>query len=83
MSENPATYSVRIPSPMRRKLEEFAKSEGRSLHAEILLRLGASLDASNCENSSTDNALEERIRQIATEIVEARLASYGLTATPP
>jgi Arc-like DNA binding domain. len=39
----PATYSVRLPVDMRRQLEEAARVIGRSLHAEILMRLGESL----------------------------------------
>lgn len=40
----PATYSVRLPIEMRRRLEDASQAGGRSLHAEILMRLEASLN---------------------------------------
>lgn len=64
----PATYSVRLPVEMRRQLEESARASGRSLHAEILLRLGGSLEISKEENSNMNDDLEERMRQIAKEV---------------
>jgi len=36
---NPKPYSVRIPPALREKLETSAKNNGRSLHADLLLRL--------------------------------------------
>ena len=74
----PATYSVRIPAEMRRQLEESARASGRSLHAEILLRLGDSLGASKVENSVLENDLEEKIRAIALEIVREELRKSGV-----
>ncbi|MDD5393143.1 MAG: Arc family DNA-binding protein [Thiothrix sp.] len=60
----PATYSIRLPASMRRRLEEFARAGGRSLHAEILLRLGVSLETSKEENSNANIPMEDRVLQL-------------------
>ena len=44
MNDSPVPYSVRLPIDMRDTLKKVAKNNGRSLHAEILLRLEQSLD---------------------------------------
>lgn len=59
----PATYSVRLPASIRRQLEESARASGRSLHAEILLRLGDSLDASKNAPSAQDG-LSASVREL-------------------
>ena len=78
----PATYSVRLPAPMRRQLEESARASGRSLHAEILLRLGMSLETSKEESLNMNDDLEERMRKIARqeamEVVREELASKAI-----
>lgn len=84
--QQPQPYSVRLPPSMRRQLEESARASGRSLHAEILLRLGGSLEFSKEENSSMNNDLEERMRQIARqeamEVVREELASNARKKKP-
>lgn len=60
--EFPATYSVRLPTSMRRQLDESARQHGRSLHAEILLRLSASLGESKFGLSDKINDLGENDR---------------------
>ncbi|MFI0401026.1 MAG: Arc family DNA-binding protein [Thiolinea sp.] len=57
--EFPATYSVRLPTMMRKQLDENARQHGRSLHAEILLRLSASLGESKSGFSEKINDLGE------------------------
>ncbi|PID45059.1 MAG: hypothetical protein CSB47_10475 [Proteobacteria bacterium] len=57
----PATYSIRMPSDMRKALEESAKLSGRSLHAEILLRLDASITRST---TASDSLSDEQIKQV-------------------
>lgn len=75
--QQPQPYSVRLPISIRRQLEESARASGRSLHAEILLRLGESLDASKDGNSAAQDDLEEKIRAIALEVVRAELCKTG------
>jgi hypothetical protein len=42
----PAPYSLRIDPAIRARLEAFAKAGNRSLHAEIMMRLEATLEES-------------------------------------
>lgn len=67
-TEQPQPYSVRLPMLLRRQLEESARVGGRSLHAEILLRLGVSLDASKEEDLTMNANLEDRMHQIARKV---------------
>jgi hypothetical protein len=81
IDQTPQPYSVRIPPAMRKQLEEFAKQGGRSLHAEILQRLGASLGASSgnlksefSENISglgekTEYVTREEVRELMREVL--------------
>lgn len=55
-------YSVRLPTSMRRQLDESARQHGRSLHAEILLRLSVSLEESKFGLSERINDLGENDR---------------------
>jgi len=80
--QQPQPYSIRLPASIRRQLEEAARASGRSLHAEILLRLGVSLDASKVENSVAEDDLEEKIRAIALEIVREELRKIGVAPVP-
>lgn len=72
---------------MREQLEKNAQQNGRSLHAEILLRLGHSLEAASGEpkfgfsesfsglsdDFGLSEAQEARVREIAQEIVQQAL----------
>ncbi|WP_363320140.1 TraY domain-containing protein [Thiothrix sp.] len=75
MSEDsrPQTYSVRLNPELRHHLETAAKAAGRSLHAEILMRLSASL-GNNFEsfNSGVQSSLIQLIREIAGEVAEQK-----------
>lgn len=66
----PQPYSLRLEPEMRAKLEGFAKANGRSLNAQIVLMLQAVLEASGSEPIDTvlfTPAEIEEIRRIATE----------------
>lgn len=54
------TYQLRFPAGMREQLEEAAKKNNRSLHAELLDRLRASL-----EGPSLELRVAELERQVA------------------
>lgn len=71
--EFPATYSVRLPTSMRRQLDESARQHGRSLHAEILLRLSASLGESKFGLSEKINNLAEKTEYVTRAEVEAMI----------
>ena len=53
--QQPAPYSLRIEPETRARLEAIAKANGRSLNAEIAMRLDASLESDSCSTTS-DNA---------------------------
>lgn len=55
-------FNLRFPDGMRDRLEESAKSAGRSLHAEIIERLRASLDAPTIEDRVA--ALEAQVARL-------------------
>ena len=60
----PPPYSMRLDPDLRAKLEAIAKANGRSLHAEISMRLEASLQA----NETTPTS--ERVEMTADEANE-------------
>ncbi|WGZ92965.1 MAG: Arc family DNA-binding protein [Candidatus Thiothrix putei] len=63
--QQPQPYSVRLPPEMRQKLEDSARMVGRSLHAEILMRLGESLKEAlgiAIQDSFTNLSPDMRIR---------------------
>lgn len=60
----PIPYSLRLEPETRAKLEAIAKANGRSLNAEIVMRLEASLLN---EPPPPDNELETTIRRIVRE----------------
>lgn len=63
-------YPIRLTKELREKLEKSAKAEGRSLNAEMLLRLEVSF-----ENSIIGSKLTtEDVRQIALEVVQGEFA---------
>lgn len=71
----PQPYSLRIDPNIRAKLEAAAKAGNRSLHAEIMMRLEASLQAE--AGDSTVEEIEDKIRQIALDVVREELAKAG------
>lgn len=66
-------YSFRMPDDLRAELERIAKENGRSLNAEILLRLQASLDQVRPDQTDPADlldrlrALEARVDQLERE----------------
>ena len=68
----PATYSVRLPIEMRRRLEDAAQMGGRSLHAEILMRLETSLSPSRLD-------WRKIIDPAVCSILELEASTWGTT----
>ncbi|SKA88234.1 Arc-like DNA binding domain-containing protein [Thiothrix eikelboomii] len=65
-------YPIRLTKELREKLEAIAKANGRSLNAEMILRLESTL-----ESDSNEADMLERMRQIALEVVREELAKAG------
>ncbi len=65
-------YPIRLTKELREKLEAIAKANGRSLNAEMILRLESTL-----ESDSNEADMLERMRQIALEVVREELAKSG------
>lgn len=63
----PPPYSMRLDPDLRAKLEAIAKANGRSLHAEISIRLEASLQAE--EAALTSERVEITVEE-AKELIE-------------
>lgn len=57
-------YPLRLNPELRKKLETIAKENGRSLNAEITLRIEATFSNSRTSNN---NELTETIRSIIRE----------------
>lgn len=74
MDSQAQPYSVRLPTAMRKQLDEHARQHGRSLHAEILLRLSASLKSELPEDSEyvTRAEVEEMVLLLVRREIEAR-----------
>jgi len=64
-------YPIRLPQLLRKRLEEVAKVNVRSLNAEMLLRLEASLDGK--DGFVISDELEARMREIAKEEAQKAL----------
>lgn len=59
-------YPIRLTPELKERLQASAKANGRSLHAEMMLRLEASF--TEPESPKTENDLTEaRIREIVRE----------------
>lgn len=65
-------YPIRLTKELREKLEAIAKANGRSLNAEMILRLESTL-----ESDSNEADMLERMRLIALEVVREELAKAG------
>ena len=74
MSEKQVSpYPVRLTPELREKLEESARTAGRSLNAEMMLRLEASfVDAVNIQSLTAAQVME--VRRIALELIREELA---------
>jgi len=73
----PAPYSIRLEPEIRAKLEAIAKANGRSLNAEIVIRLDESLLKDGDTIISTNVLTVEDVRQIALEVIREELAKAG------
>lgn len=76
----PPPYSMRLDPDLRAKLEAIAKANGRSLHAEISIRLEASLQGEEPVQQSpyiTEAEVQALIKQgfkkMYDELVNAKL----------
>lgn len=66
-------YPIRLTHELRERLEIAAKQAGRSLNAEMLLRLELSFK-NEVEAFESSNVLtEERVREIFNEILEPQI----------
>jgi hypothetical protein len=72
-----ASYPLRLEPEARAKLEAIAKANGRSLNAEIVIRLDESLLKDGDTIISTNVLTVEDVRQIALEVVREELAKAG------
>ncbi|SMF93901.1 Arc-like DNA binding domain-containing protein [Methylomagnum ishizawai] len=68
-------YPIRMPQEMRSQFERAAKESGRSLHAEIMIRLERSLEydrekaiLSPLASNSIGNELLEKLAAVLSEI---------------
>ncbi|QTR53123.1 TraY domain-containing protein [Thiothrix unzii] len=85
----PPPYSMRLDPDLRAKLEAIAKANGRSLHAEISIRLEASLLTENTTQAGNKfwyfedvppgvlEVLKEDMRRVALEVVREELTKAG------
>ncbi len=78
----PPPYSMRLDPELRAQLEAAAKAAGRSLHAEISIRLEESLKGTTNKTTNNETILTlEEVRHIALEVVrkelDARLGKAG------
>ena len=74
----PPPYSMRLDPELRTQLEAAAKAAGRSLHAEIAMRLEESLRGTTNKTTSTETTLTlEEVRRVALEVVREELARLG------
>ena len=64
----PPPYSMRLDPDLRTKLEAIAKANGRSLHAEISMRLDASLQGE--ETAPASERVELTVEQAKELIAE-------------
>ena len=71
----PPPYSMRLDPELRAQLEAAAKAAGRSLHAEISMRLEESLKGTTSKTTTSETSLTlEEVRRVAMEVVREELA---------
>lgn len=69
MGKNLVTpYPVRMPDELRAELERVAKENGRSLNAEILLRLQSTLD----QPAEPQPDLADRVATLEQQVADMR-----------
>ncbi|MFM2320354.1 MAG: hypothetical protein RLZZ215_2975 [Pseudomonadota bacterium] len=73
----PASYPLRLEPETRSKLEAIAKANGRSLNAEIVIRLEETLLKDDEISQSGQVLSAEQVRQIALEVIREELAKAG------
>lgn len=73
----PASYPLRLEPETRTKLEAIAKANGRSLNAEIVLRLEETLLKDGDTIISNHALTVEDMRRIALEVIREELAKAG------
>lgn len=77
----PLPYSLRLEPEIRARLEAIAKTNGRSLNAEIALRLEASLQEDASQSIDKQLLTTEKVRfiayEIALKVVREELAKSG------
>ena len=74
----PPPYSMRLDPELRAQLEAAAKAAGRSLHAEISMRLEESLKGTTSKTTTSETSLTlEEVRRVAMEVVRQELARLG------
>ncbi|WMP16954.1 TraY domain-containing protein [Thiothrix lacustris] len=71
------SYPLRLEPKTRAKLEAIAKANGRSLHAEISMRLDASLQEEEATPADSQSLTVEDVRRLALEVVRAELTKAG------
>ena len=64
----PPPYSMRLDPDLRTKLEAIAKANGRSLHAEISMRLEASLQPEENTSPSSSKNSEQDFENLRLEL---------------
>ena len=69
-SPQPAPYPLRMPDELRAQLSERAKSNGRSVNAEIVSILQGALSGSGAELASVGSGelLEEVLRRFGSQV---------------
>lgn len=77
----PPPYSMRLDPALRTQLEAAAKAAGRSLHAEISMRLEESLKREPMLTNSDLPLTLEDIRKVAQEVVRDEMSKAGIKLT--
>ena len=74
-------YPIRLTAELKEKLKESAKRNGRSLNAEMLIRLDASfnqnteqhfIDSIDVDKQNTKKYLKQLIQELLDEIEESK-----------
>ncbi|OQX02724.1 MAG: hypothetical protein BWK73_41775 [Thiothrix lacustris] len=71
------SYPLRLEPETRAKLEAIAKANGRSLHAEISMRLEESLRGEEAAPADSQSLTVEDMRRVALEVVREELTKAG------
>jgi hypothetical protein len=71
------SYPLRLEPETRAKLEAIAKANGRSLHAEISMRLEESLRGEEATPADSQSLTVEDMRRVALEVVREELTKAG------